>query len=283
MVYLVSKELEPLKATVSADGNGALAFGSVSFDEFYYQFQNEDFLLKAGRFQKSVNVLTNAKRSHLRFQSNGSFVHWTDGVYLKRILTDEWFGEAIIEYQNRNTISYPYRGNLNFANNEHNLNYYLGIENQNRDDNNIIQKGFGVLIAPKAYLKPDGYSSYFAVSSRIVFDIPNEDVLKGGSFRIAGELGQNLNTEFKNGTSAVVSIGVNRFAQKHELMIEFAKTGSQWLTATNYAPNADEMEIRYRYFVTKKFNMDVRYRIRESRSDFTPTIYSTFFRATYSF
>lgn len=283
MVYLVSKELEPLKATVSADGNGALAFGSVSFDEFYYQYQNEDFLLKAGRFQKSVNVLTNARRSHLRFQSNASIVHWTDGVYLKKALNEQWFGEAIIEYQNTNAISYPYRGNLDFANSDHNLNYYLGIENQNRDDNNIIQKGFGILIAPKAYLKPDGYSNYFAVSSRVALDIPKENLLKGGSIRVAGELGQNLNTEFKNGTNAVVSIGVNKFAQKHELMIEFAKTGSQWLTATPYAPNADEMEIRYRYFVTKKFNIEVRYRIRESRNEFIATNYSTFFRATYSF
>ena len=215
VVYLVSKETEPLKFTLEADGNGALAFGSVSFDEFYYQYQNEDFLLKAGRFQKSVNVLTNAKRSHLRFQSNASFVHWSDGVYLKKDLNEQWFGEAIIEYQNRDAISYPYSGYLNFANNEHNLNYYLGIENQNRDDNNIIQKGFGILIAPKVYLKPDGYANYFAVSSRIAIDIPKEELLKGGSFRIAGELGQNINTKFKNGTSAVASIGVNNFAQKH--------------------------------------------------------------------
>ncbi|MEP5945169.1 MAG: hypothetical protein ABJ356_11455, partial [Balneola sp.] len=67
LVYLVSKELEPLTFTVKADGNRALAYGSVSFDEFYYQFQNSDLQLKLGRFQHSINVLSNAKRSHLKF------------------------------------------------------------------------------------------------------------------------------------------------------------------------------------------------------------------------
>lgn len=281
-VYLVSTDFEPLEFTLKANGNRQLAYGSLSFDEFYYQYQNEDFLLKAGRFQKSLNVLTNAKRSHLRFQSNANFVHWSDGIYLKKLVSDEWFGEAIVEYQNRDAISYPYKANLIFGNDEHNLNYYLGVENQTRDKNNIIQKGFGVLIAPKSYIKPSGYSTYFAVSSRIAVDIPKQDLLKGGSFRIGGELGQNLNTNLKDGTSAVASIGINNFADKHEFMIEFAKTDAQWLTSTPYGVNSDEIELRYRYFISDKLNTEIRYRIREPRSDFIDTQYSTFLRLTYS-
>ena len=282
LAYLVSTDFEPFEFTIKSNGNRELAYGSLTFDEFYYQFQDENFLLKVGRFQKSVNVLTNAKRSHLRFQSNANFVHWSDGLYLKKDLNEQWFGEAIIEYQNRDAVSYPYKSNLTFGDNEHNLNYYLGVENQNRDKNNIIQKGFGILIAPKSYLKPDGYSAYFAVSSRIAIDIPKEDLLKGGSFRIAGELGQNLNTNFESGTSAVASIGINNFANKHELMIEFAKTDAQWLTVTSYGVNSDEMELRYRYFISEKLNTEIRYRIRVPRSDFVDTQYSTFLRLTYS-
>jgi len=283
LVYLVSKELEPFNFTIEADGNRALAYGSASFDEFYYQFNNANLQIKAGRFQKSIRVLTNAKRSHFRFQSNANFVHWTDGLYLKKKINENWFGEAVVEYQNRSTVSYPYQNRLNFANIEHNLNYYLGAENQNRDENNIIQKGFGIFIAPNAYLKPDGFSNYIAFTSRIAFDIPKEDMLQGGSIRIAGELGQNLNTDFSDGTSAVASIGINNFAEKHEFMIEFAKTDSQWLTATSYGVNSDEVEFRYRFFYDVNLNFDVRYRIRDSRNDFFQTVYSTFFRATYSF
>jgi len=282
LVYLVSKELEPLEFTIKPNGNREMAYGSLSFDEFFYQYQNNDFLFKAGRFQNTISVLSNAKRSHLRFQSNAIFVHWTDGAYLKKGINEQWFGEAIIEYQNRDAVSFPYGSNLTFANNEHNLNYYLGVENQNRDKNNIIQKGFGVFIAPDSYLKQDGYSTYFAVSSVIAIDIPKKDLLRGGSFRIAGELGQNLNTEFKNGTSAIASIGVNNVAEKHEFMIEFASTDTQWLTSSAFGQNSEEIEIRYRYFFTNQLNFDIRYRIRASRNNVVPTAYSTFIRLTYS-
>lgn len=281
IAYLLSKEFEPLTFTLKADGNNQLALGSMSFDEFYYQYENGDFLLKAGRFQKSINALSNAKRSHFRFQSNGANVHWSDGLYLKKSISEDWFGEAVIEYQHINDISYPYRANLNFGNNEHNLNYYLGAENRT-PSNNIIQKGFGLFVAPNAFLKPNGYSTYVAMMSRITLDYPARDALNGGSVRIAGELGQNINTAFENGTSAVTSFGINNFADHHEFMIEFASTDSQWLTSSAYGANSDEVEFRYRYVHGPKFNFDIRYRIRESRSDFIPTQYSTFLRFTFS-
>lgn len=283
LVYLVSKDFEPLKFTIRADGNRALAYGSLSFDEFYYRYSNNDLELKLGRFQKSISVFSNAKRSHLRFQSNANFVHWSDGLYAKKNLNDIWFAETVLEYQNRGNVTFPYRNNLTFGNSDHNITSYFGIENQTRDKHNIIQKGIGVLFIPNAYLKTAGYSSYFAITSRIAFDFPQKELLKGGSFRIVGEIGQNLNTAFDQGSSLVTSFGIHNFANRHEIMFEFAKTDRQWLTATPYAPNADELEIRYRFFITKKLNADIRYRVREPRSDFIEKQYSTFFRVTYSF
>tara|TARA_R110001599_G_scaffold69410_3_gene195398 strand:- start:172772 stop:173845 length:1074 start_codon:yes stop_codon:yes gene_type:complete len=283
LVYLVSKELEPLKFTIKADGNRALAYGSVSFDEFYYQFKNSDFQVKFGRFQHSVNVLSNAKRSHLKFQSNANFVHWTDGLYIKKSVTDDWYGEMVLEYQNRGNLTHPYSIPLNFQNNEHNVIGYFGVENRTRDEKNIIQKGFGLFIAPDAYFKPDGYTTYIVLDSRIAIDIPKKELLKGGSFRIVGELGQNLNTSFSDGTSAVASFGINNFAEKHEFMVELAMNDSQWLTGTAYARNTDDIEFRYKYIFSDKLNFDMRYRIRDSRNDFNPIFYSTFFRLTYSF
>ncbi|MDR9415251.1 MAG: hypothetical protein RI564_03125, partial [Gracilimonas sp.] len=63
----------------------------------------------------------------------------------------------------------------------------------------------------------------------------------------------------------------------------FTKIGSEWQTANVYAPNADEMEIRYRYFITNDLNIDFRYRIRDFRADLVDTNYNFFARATYSF
>jgi len=284
LAYLVSKEFEPIKPSLVADGNGRLAFGSITFDEFYYRFTNDKLELRVGRFQKSLNTRTNAKRSHSRYQSNSNNIHWTDGIYLKRNLKNSWYGEGILEYQPKNHPSFQYSFPLDFSKNDHNFTFYAGAENRERDKFNIIQKGFGLMYIPNIYLKPSGYADYAAFTSRITLDFPQGESLKGGSIRIAGELGQNINTSFSEGTSLVASIGINNFAEKHEIMIEFAKNDSGWLIARNiYRPNADEMEIRYRFFATEKLAIDTRYRIRDFRTDGVATSYSTFLRATYSF
>jgi hypothetical protein len=276
-----SSDFPDAYVTIASDNKG-LNRGGISFDEFYYHHKGDKTEIKLGRFQHTVKILTNAGRSHFRFQSNNVNIHWSDGLYLKRQLNDEWYGEVIAEYQPKNHVTFPYKGGLDFKNNDHNLATYLGLENRNRDGHNIIQKGFGMFYAPNAYAKPTGYSYYLGVMSRIALDFPQE-ALQGGSLRVAGEIGQNLNTAFEDGTSIVASVGVHNFAGKHQLMIEFAKTDPQWLTVNVYAPNADEMEIRYRYLITKKFNIDFRYRIREPRNDLAPTNYNFFARATYSF
>lgn len=277
-----SDELDPVRFTIIADGGG-LNRGSISFDEFYYQYRGEDVEFKVGRFQYSPRVLSNAKRSLFRFQSNHINVHWTDGLYAKKYLNQDWYGELVAEYQNRGNTSYSYRGDLNFGENEHNVATYFQVENRTRDDNNIIQKAFGFFYAPSAYAKPDGYSYYAAFLSQIVYDLPARDVLNGGSFRVAGELGQNLNADFADGNSMNISFGVNNFADKHELMVEFTKIGSEWLTPNVYSPNADEMEIRYRFFINSKMFVDFRYRIRENRSESVDTNYNFFGRFNYKF
>jgi len=268
--------------TIKPD-NGGLGRGGVSFDEFFYQYKNEDTQVKVGRFQHFEKVLSNAGRSQMRFLSNLVNVHWLDGVYVKRQLNEEWYGEFVGEYQQRNNLSFSYSAPLTFSNNKHNFASYLGIENRTRDENNFIQKGFGLFIAPNAYFKPGGFTTYMALTCRIAYDLPKPESLKGGSFRIAAELGQNINTAFKDGTSAVISFGVNSFAEKHELMIEFASNDNDWLTANIFGQNAEEVELRYRYFISSNFNIDFRYRVREPRADFLATNYNFFARATYSF
>lgn len=284
IAYLVSKELEPIEPTLVADGSGRLAFGSITFDEFFYRYMNENTEIRIGRFQKSLNTLTNAKRSHSRYHSNSNNVHWTDGFYYKRNLKNGWYGEGILEYQPKDHPSFQYSFPLDFSKNDHNFTFYGGAENRERDKYNIIQKGFGLMYIPDIYLKPDGYSDYLAFTSRITLDFPQGEALRGGSIRVAGEFGQNLNASLEDGTSLVASIGINNFAEKHEIMIEFTKTDSEWLIARNiYRPNADELEIRYRFFATDKLAFDARYRIRDFRTEGVVNSYSTFLRATYAF
>lgn len=280
LVTQLRDDTNELRFSIKADGPG-IAPGTISFDEFYYQYKNETTTMKIGRFQHTVSVLSNAGRSGFRFQSNHIFVHWSDGLYLKHEVTNDWYGEAILEYQPKNNITYPYRGALDFGNADHNLSTYLALENRTRDANNFIQKGFGLFLAPNSYVKNNEYTTYALVMSRLVYDLPNRELLNGGSFRISAELGQNLNNEFAEGTQAIISAGVNKVASKHDFMIELARTDQHWLTATAYAVAADEIEFRYKYHINDKMNIDARYRARvpDSTGD---TAYSTFIRFTYS-
>lgn len=271
---------DELSFTIKADGGG-IDHGTISFDEFYYQYTDDINTLKVGRFQHTVAVLSNAQRSGFRFQSNLVFIHWSDGLYYKRNFESDWFSELILEYQPKDFTTYPYSGALNFQNSDHNITSYLGLENRTRDENNFIQKGFGIFIAPNSYLDNGNYTTYALAMGRAVMDIPRPGILNGGSLRIAGELGQNFNNSLSDGTNAIISVGVNRYSDKHDLMVEFSRTDSDWLTGTAYAASTEEMEIRYKYHINNKMNIDARYRARQS--DFSnDLVFSSFVRLTYS-
>lgn len=275
--------IEEASFTIRPDGGG-LNRGSISFDEFYYLYDNGDIKVQAGRFQHNLKARTNAGRSIARFTSNLMNVHWFDGVNVVKRMNNGWNSQAMIEYQNRSNISYNYAGFLNFGKNEHNVAGYFGVENRDRDDFNIVQKRIGLFLAPDAFLSPEGYKTYAGLITQIAFDLPQEDLLSGGSFRIHGEYGQNLTaTDFADGVIAVASVGVNNVADQHEFMIEFAKTGTQWGMANVFAPNADEVELRYRFFATNRLWFDTRYRVRSPRIDGIPNIHGFFLRANFSY
>ncbi|RNC79493.1 MAG: hypothetical protein ED557_15585 [Balneola sp.] len=275
-------DTDEIKFTIKADGGG-IAPGSISFDEAYYQFRNENSTLKIGRFQESVNVSSNAGRSSFRFQSNVIFIHWSDGIFYQRNLKNGWLGEFIGEYQPKDAVTFAYRSGMDFAENDHNFTSYLGLENRERDNMNFIQKGFGFFYAPASFTKNGtDYDDFIGIMSRAVYDLPGIDLLQGGSFRVAGELSQNLNADLSEGTSAIISAGVNRFANKHELMVEFSRTDRFWLTASTYNPSTDEIEIRWRYRATNKLWFDARWRARVNDDDTIPYAYSTFIRANYT-
>lgn len=281
-VATFSEEFEAAKFTLRADGSG-LDLGSISFDEFYYRINKDDLDIKIGRFVHTISVLTNAKRSLMRFQGANVANHWSDGIYAKKTLENGWYAEFIGEYQPRNHTTYPYQGNLDFGNNEHNITSYLAIENRERDSKNIIQKGVGLFLAPDAYRNGSDYTSYLAFTSRIALDFPQPELLRNGSIRIAGELGQNLSTDFEDGTIAIASVGINNFADQHEFMVEFATTDAEWLLANAYARGGKEIELRYRYFITKNLNFDTRYRVRNFNETGIPNVHGAFFRLNYSF
>ncbi|MEO1021413.1 MAG: hypothetical protein AAFW89_02625 [Bacteroidota bacterium] len=287
LAYLESVEFEDFRFTLTANDTQRrrLAPGSATFDEFYYRYNTARSDLKIGRFQKNFELATNSTRTILRFMSNAIFVHWTDGILYTRNMKNGWKGEAMLEYQHQDHITYSYKSDLSFQNQVHNVVLYGFLSENGRDSRNIIQKRVGVIAAPNAYLVNGEFRNYVALNSSLVYDLPMRDQLAGGSFRVGAELGQNVATNLVDGNIMVISGGVNNVANRHQFMIEFARTGAGWLTPTHLRNDADEVELRYRVFFTKQFNFDMRYRIRRMRdSSLDQTLaYSTFLRMTYSF
>ena len=281
-VYVVSRDLNSPEFSLTPNQNGSLAYDTFSFDEFYYKYEDENQEFRFGRFQKSFSLPIATGHSIDRFQSNAIFVHWSDGFYYKRILDDEWISEVVLEYHKRGEATFPYKNPLNFGRNEYNMVNYVALTNSTRDKYNIIRKGVGLMWAPNAFLQNAEYTTYLTLSSNIVFDFPKKELLNGGSIRVSGELGQNLNTKFSDGSVIATSVGVYNVAERHNLMVELSRNDQDWLTAP-YATNSDELEMRYRFVISKKLSMDARYRARNSRTFGIPNTYSTFIRATYSF
>ena len=280
--YIVSRDLNVPDFSLTPNQNGSLAYDTFSFDEFYYKYQDETQEFRFGRFQKSFSLPIATAHSIDRFQSNAIFVHWTDGFYYKRMLNEEWFSEVVLEYQKRGETTFPYQRPLFFGRNKYNMVNYVAFTNSTRDKYNIIRKGVGLMWAPNAFLHNGEYIDYLTLSSNIVFDFPKKELLNGGSIRVSGELGQNLNTKLSDGSVITTSVGVYNVAEHHNLMIELSRNDQDWLSAP-YTTNSDEFEMRYRVVLSKKLSIDARYRIRNSRTANIPNTYSTFVRATYSF
>lgn len=278
----LSENGEAIRFSILSDGK-KLDFGGLSFDTFNYQYSGKGTVVRVGRFQHNVDILSVSGRSNFRLQSILSSISWTDGVYLKQDLVQGWYTEAVAEYQHRDYLTYAYKDGLNFGNNTHNVAGFFNLENRQRDRFNFIQKGFSIFYAPNAFNFAGGYRDYVAVMSRIAYDLPRPGLLKGGSFRLTAEAGQNVNVGFNEGSNATISMGINNFAGKHRFLTELARSDAQWLTPSVYAPSSDEIEFRYAYDVSRNLNLCMRYRIRDFRASGVPNAYSTFFNATINF
>lgn len=280
MAYIVSRDVSSPDFSLTADRG--LAPDTFSFDEFYYKYQDEKQQLKLGRFQKSFSLPTATGNSITRYQSSSTSVHWSDGLFYQRALKEGWYSEAVLEYQKRGELTFSYKPPLNFGKNEHNFMGFLGVTNKQRDQYNIIEKGFALMWAPDAFFHNGEYTSYLSISSSIVFDFPKKELLNDGSFRVTGELGQNLTTKFSDGSVLSTSFGVYDVDNRHTLMVEFSRNDRDWLTAP-YPTNSDVFELRYSLSITSKLKMDARYQIRSSRNTGVDNNYSSFIRATYVF
>src|SRR5690554_166848 len=280
MAYIVSRDVNSPDFSFTA--NRGLVPDTFSFDEFYYKYQDEKQQLKLGRFQKSFSLPTATGNSITRYQSSSTSIHWSDGLFYQRALNEGWYSELVLEYQKRGELSFSYKPALNFAKNEHNFIGYLGIINKQRDQYNIIEKGFALMWAPDAFFHNGEYTSYLTISSSIVFDFPKKELLNNGSFRVTGELGQNLSTKFSDGSVLSTSFGVYDVDNRHTLMIELSRNDRDWLTAP-YPINSDIFELRYSLSITSKLTMDARYKISSYRSTGVDNTYSSFIRATYVF
>ncbi len=278
-VYIFSRD--PETPSFSLTANGKLAADTFSFDEFYYRYKDEKNMLKLGRFQKSFSLPTTTGNSIMRFQSSSVSSSWSDGLYYQRKLNDGWASDIILEYQNRGNLTFPYKNPLSFGKNEHNLMGYFGFINNTRDEFNFVQKNISIMWAPDAFFHNGNYMSYLTINGSLVFDYPLKEALHGGSFRVTGELGKNMATNFKDGVAATASFGVYDVADIHNLTAEFSRNGRYYLNSP-YSLNSNNFELRYGVQLTAKFSMEARYHIRSSLYPYVSNIYSTFVRATYS-
>lgn len=279
-VYIFSRDLN--SPDFSLHGSGGLNADTFSFDELYYSYQDEANLLKLGRFQKSYSLPTATGNSIMRFQSSGVSSSWSDGVYYQRKLNNGWATDIILEYQQRGKLSFPYKFPLTFGKNKHNLMGYFGFINNTRDKYNIIEKNVSLMWAPDAFWHNGKYISYLTVNGSVAFDFPKKELLNGGSFRVTGELGQNVMTRFEDGTAGSASVGAYNVSDIHNIIAEFTFNDREYLNSP-FPLASNNLEVRYGISVLPALKLEARYQISSYDITGAENTYSTFFRATYTF
>lgn len=259
----------------AAPGSNGLVDGQFTFDELYvHLYRRDKFNLTAGR-QQTRFVLRGGvfARSLDRNDSNNDNVTWTDGIHATFRRREGWSTHFIVQRNAADGSGSIRRGPLDFATSSAKNTYFLGSENLNAAGP-IVQRSLTISYLPDSLLKDGTVSGrrkdYWTVAGRLMGRWPQ--VAEGPRLRAGVEIGYAPETPTPAG--AGIDTGVDGlawnvvasfmdFRPRHNIGVNYARTGAGWLLSPQYRQNEELFEIRYQWRPRNFPAIDARIRWRQ--------------------
>jgi len=259
----------------SIPADDGLRRGDSTLDEIYVEYRPDTaWQVRLGRFQSKAELEGVARKSLDRNDSPNTDITWTDGVQVKHLSASGWITTAIAQYNDSEGATQVRRTPLDFRDDGSRVSYFVGLENKQKSGP-IVQRAVDVTWLPDA-LHSDGVGAgpvddYWGLVGRLAGQWPMRGSTK---FMLAGEVGYAPNTPqrsvVRTGTSgdtdgfaAQITFNFIDIVPKHSAGLVFGRAGDGWLLSPDFGPNANLVELRYKWAVDKKQTLEARVRNRE--------------------
>lgn len=265
-------EIKIFSEIPSGDG---LRAGDATLDEIYARYKKDNLDVKFGRFQTKMELDGVAKKSLDRNDSPNTDITWTDGVYAKIKLSDDWVHHFILQYNYPTGATEVRRSPLDFSSSASRASAFWALESRKKAGA-FVQRGVDITYLPDA-LCTDGGScnqrkDYITLVGRAAMKWPLGT--SGTKFMLGTEAGYAVNTQTRvaanTGTSGdadglawQLTFNFIDIAPKHSLGLVYANAGAGWLISPDFRNNNSLVELRYKWAIDKRNRIEARIRQRQ--------------------
>lgn len=259
----------------SIPADDGLRRGDSTLDEAYVEYRPDTaWQVRLGRFQSKAELDGVAKKSLDRNDSPNTDITWTDGVQVKHTSVSSWVTTAIAQYNDSEGATQVRHAPLDFRDDGSRVSYFVGLENTQKTGP-IVQRAVDVTWLPDA-LHSDGVGvgpvdDYWGLVGRLAGQWPMRGSTK---FMLAGEVGYAPNTPQRSvvrtgtsgdadGLAAQITFNFIDIIPKHSAGLVLGRAGDGWLLSPDFGPNANLVELRYKWAIDKKQTLEARARNRE--------------------
>lgn len=274
--YSTDERNDPhFKIFKSIPAKDGLRLGDSTLDEIYIEHRpNNSWQVRVGRFQSKAELDGVSKKSLDRNDSPNTDITWTDGVQVKHEAANGWSMTAIAQYNDHEGAAQVRYAPLNFRENGSRLSYFVGFENT-QNSGPFVQRALDITWLPDA-LHSSGVGAgsvkdYWGVVGRLAAQWPMGGSMK---FMLAGEAGYAPNTPKRSvvqtcasgdadGLAVQISFNFIDIIPRHSAVLVIGRADDGWLLSPDFGPNANLVEVRYKWAIDKKQAIEARMRNRE--------------------
>ena len=259
----------------SIPADDGLRRGDSTLDEIYVEYRPDPaWQVRFGRFQSKAELDGVAKKSLDRNDSPNTDITWTDGVQVKHTSARGWVTTAIAQYNDSEGATQVRHAPLDFSDDGSRASYFVGLENTQKVGA-LVQRAVDITWLPDA-LHSGGVGvgpvdDYWGLVGRLAGQWPMRASMK---FMLAGEVGYAPNTPQRSvvrtgtsgdadGLAAQITFNFIDIVPRHSAGLVFGRAGDGWLLSPDFGPNANLVELRYKWAIDKKQTLEARARNRE--------------------
>lgn len=276
--------------------------GTATVDEFFVQCASGDGASewRIGRMQSNLDLPHMASRSFDRSQASSLNIGWTDAIAYRHHFGNDWYAEALAQYNGREGNGQTFRGPITFDDSDARIGFF-GVIGSEAEVGPIFMRALSVTVYPDA-LATDGFDSakrddYVLGAFKLG---AGWDVGDDGRRLIAiGEIAHALNTPLKStlglpgsgdadGWGWQVGADLKNIFPKHTMGLNYGQSDGGMLLSNDFRQNNELFEYRWRYQATSalRFEFRARWRRELDKQAGAPELQrdrDIRFRATYKF